>query len=127
MPGAVVGDLELDLAESGQRAGSGRRSVAPGSTAWMALIRRLSRTWLIWPGLHQIVGQRAGLDDEADLLLADLVADHLDGQADGLVGVDRLVLGLVEPGEVAEPGDDLADPVSPWRVLLRSRSRLARV
>ena len=29
----------------------------------------------------------------------------------GLVGVDPLLLGLVEPGEVAEPGDDLADPL----------------
>ncbi len=64
---------------------------------------------MIWPGLHQIIGKGSVSTIEVDALVADVEADHLDGGADGLVGVNLLARGLVEPGEVAEAGDDLAD------------------
>ena len=71
-----------------------------------------STTWLSLPGLHTDRRERFGqVDDEVDVLLPDGVADDLQRVADDLVGVDLLALGLVEPGEVAERGDDLADPL----------------
>ena len=104
----VVGDFDLDLAHPGHRPGPYGDGRA-GPDGLDGVDQQVQQDLMDLAGAAPDAGQWLELEGELDLLLADLVSDHLDGPADRLVGVGLLELGLVEPGEVAEPVDDLAD------------------
>jgi hypothetical protein len=71
--------------------------------------------------LSRVTGDRRQLAEarpEFDIPLFRFVAEDVQGGAQGGVQIDLLELGLVEPGEVGEVADDLADALEPFERLV---------
>ena len=81
----------------------------PGAQASIALVTRLSTTWLILAGIARQPRQGLELSFQLDLAFRGSPADEVEGRGDPLVQVDLLQVALVEPGEVAQVLDDLLD------------------